>query len=125
MVAPQNNPEVPSLLALGRAIQVELRRMVERQAIVLLVLERFGLLLHLHNAGCMEVREPEIADRFRGIRERATGSLGFLGIRRVLALAAAEDRVLSAARQHMKLVREAAADRAAVGLDGAKLHADP
>src|SRR5580765_8711011 len=57
----------------------------------------------------------------------AYGSAPAEGQRRPLTRtrAAAEDRVFSALGEDVELVREAAANRPAVGLDGAELHAEP
>ena len=119
------SPTSHVLLALRRAIEIELRRVIQRQPVVLGVPERLRLLLHLHDAGRMEMRRLQIEHRLRShTRYGNARRLGLLGVRRVLARVAAENGVLAAAGQHVELVREAAADGAAVGLDRAELDAE-
>src|SRR5262249_57013239 len=71
-------------------------------------------------------RRRALAMRRRGCLDVAAGmrrssDLGLLNVGGVIAAVAARDRVLAGLRQHLELVRQAAADRAGVGLDRAEL----
>ena len=63
VVAAQHQPHVPCLAALRGAIEIELRRVIQRQAVVLGVLKRLRLLLHLHDARRVEMRLLQVEHR--------------------------------------------------------------